>query len=48
MFQTSDLSLRISGFMSVGVGLSEIRFEEVPELFIVILIAGVDSIIEEV
>ena len=48
MLQASDFSLHISGLVSVGVGLPEVCFEEVPELFIIVLIAGVDSIIEEV
>ena len=48
VLQASDFSLRISGLVGVGVGLSEVCFEEVPELFVVVLIAGIDSIIEEV
>ena len=48
VLQASDFSLHIPGFMGVGEGLSEIRFKEVPELFIVISIAGVDSGVKEV
>ena len=48
VLQASDFSLRIFGLVSIGVGLSEVCFEEVPKLFIVVLIAGVDSVVEEV
>ena len=48
VLQASDFSLCISGFVGVGVGLSKVHFEEVPELLVVVLIASIDSIIEEV
>ena len=48
VLQASDFSLRISGLVSIGVSLSEVCFEQVPELFVVVLVAGIDSIIEEV
>ena len=48
MLQTSDFSLCISGLVSIGVGLSEVCFEEVSKLFVIVLIASIDSIIEEV
>ena len=48
VFQASDFSLCVSGFVGIGEGLSEVHFKEVPELFIVVLVASVDSIIEEV
>ena len=34
--------------MGIGEGLSEVCFEEVPELLIVVLIASIDSGVEEV
>ena len=48
VLQASDFSLRISGLVSIGVSLSEVCFKKVPKLFIIVLIAGVDPIIEEV
>ena len=48
VFQASDFPLCILGFVGVGKGLSEVCFEEVPKLFVIVSIASVDSSIEEV
>ena len=48
VFQSSDFSLCIFGFVGIGEGLSEVCFEKVPKLFIVIMEASVNSGIEEV
>ena len=46
VFQAPNFSLHILGFVGVGKGLSEVCFEKVLELFIIIAIASVDSGIE--
>ena len=48
VLQASDFSLRISGLVSIGIGLSEVCFEEVPKLLVVVLVASIDSVVEEV
>ena len=48
VFQASNFSLRISGFVGVGEDLSKVRFEEILELLVVVLVASIDSVIEKV
>ena len=48
VFQASDFSLRIPGFVGIGEGLSKVCFEEVSKLLIIVLVASIDSVVEEV
>ena len=48
VLQASDFSLRIPGFVGIGEGLSKVCLEEVPKLLIIVLVASVDSVVEEV
>ena len=48
LFQASDFPLHIFGFMDIGEGLSEVCLKEVLKLFVVVLIASINSSFEEV